>query len=979
MKIDARSASVGAISSEAREPKTMNETFEVETVVRLQAAPALLSLLAMLLLPGLAQGAAIYVVDREPLSEFQPLPIDPDVEVVEHINYVPGADGPVPSGSGGSSGIVLPFPILFFDIPYDELAVGAGIITFGPRSDTFCASNVPAPRPNCASSTTSDTVGPIPRDGYPNLLLAVWWARDWTGTRIGCTTKSQVLGEAPERAFVMELACSGSYTAQVWLREGSATIEVRYAESAPGEPIRDIFSQVGLMSPVEGGGVEGYAGLGCSRMGLSCDWYDYPSLSKLTYSVPADLSVEEVLVDGRGTPGLPLDVRVDLRNIGEDEVEDTNVHFYLSRSSTLDASAISLGELPGGFALTGRSSRELSWSVDLPSDLEAGPYHIIARVDPHGAASRDPDLANNVRASEVVVVDAPHPTLSILSVEAAAAGSPGGTLPVSWSVENSGSADATRIGVEIYLSESEEFGPWDRRLFVGEFSAPAFDQYSETIPLLLPPDLEAGIYHLGVLLDPQELLPPALKPLPIGRSGRIRIGGSILRILNDALPVAELGSDYCVRLDAAGGGMEHRWSVAKGTSLPPGLALRELPLGAREAGEPFVTMLCGRPSAVGTFHFGLEVRSDEEAAAGTFELIVQEPRLPLELITTELEQAGFLTPFEARLRASGGTAPYRWNLRSGALPQGLLLLPQGIITGFAKEDGSFPFTLEVADAGGRSVTASLTLFVSSPERLSCGTIALPAGALGEDYAASLLAAGGAKPYRWTSRELRRLSDEPGDPSVALGAEPPKGLSLSQQGEITGVPAQAGRYLWTLELRDEGKIPAQIDCVVRLDINAHSSLHISTVALYPAVAGMRYEARLQASNASGATQWSLLGGNRLPAGLSLSPSGRIEGTPELAQLEHRSERDFSFIVEARDAANRRGIATLSIQVHAAAPGSVIGAPARKEPSGCSAGGQGPGLLHLLSIGALAIVARRAKRRFIPDQGEGQPGPAPRSQS
>ncbi len=86
---------------------------------------------------------------------------------------------------------------------------------------------------------------------------------------------------------------------------------------------------------------------------------------------------------------------------------------------------------------------------------------------------------------------------------------------------------------------------------------------------------------------------------------------------------------------------------------------------------------------------------------------------PLNMANTSLPEAVEGTPYSAALRASGGTAPYRWKISSGALPAGIVLdAAEGTINGVTSQDGGFPFSVEASDTSGQTVTRKLSLNVS---------------------------------------------------------------------------------------------------------------------------------------------------------------------------------------------------------------------------------------------------------------------------
>lgn len=870
-----------------------------------------------LLLPGLALAAAPYAVERETGVSFQPLPIDEDAPVVMPRFEALGPNGPVEVIFYGSYGIVLPFPVMFFGESYDEIAVGDGMLTFGPRSETLCAVQVPAIRPACANGNFT-TSGPFPREIFPNRLLAVWWKSG------GCKVKHQGWGEAPNRTFVVELGGCGHgymsdvFDAQVWFREGQSAIEVVYGELRNFDDTYEEFIQVGLMSPVAGGGVEGYPGLACSMPGSSCRLRDFPEKSRLTYSVPADLMVASVEAPAVGLPGLPLEVQAKIRNVGDDEAVGATVRFFFSTRPSLGAGAVVLGEAEGTFDLAKGEELDVSFEASLPADLVAGSYYVIAQVDPFGAVPKDLDQENNIRPSQVVLVGVKAPALVAAEVEGPAAATQGVPFQVSWRVENEGSAKAHQVPFGVYLSGDEEITLLDRRIGSGELTIDAFAEGSGTLEITIPEEIAAGRYFLGLILDPDDILPAAFKRVRIGRSEPLLVDGGELRILTAHLPDAELGKAWCMKLEAAGGDGSYRWAASSGATLPPGLALEELPVGAREEGEPFATRLCGKPSVMGSFEFTLEVRSGEAVAEKRLELAVRNDALPLEVGTFELPFAVYMDRYEVALRGRGGSAPYRWTVVSGALPSGVSLRSDGLLVGAPANDGRFTFEVKLSDAAGNRATANLELLVSSPNRLTCGAHSLPSRAIGEAYDLTLNAAGGIKPLRWRSVETRRLPGAVGERSEALGSEPPPGLVLASLGQVTGSPTEVGRFLWTVQVSDSAPMPVEDHCFIVVDVPADRGLSVSTRGLPRATAGISYSVTLEATGGEGALRWALLEGGRLPAGLVLTPGGTIEGIANVEQLEGEGERIFPFLVEVRDARNRRGVTPLSITLADPAP-------------------------------------------------------------
>jgi putative cell wall-binding protein len=84
----------------------------------------------------------------------------------------------------------------------------------------------------------------------------------------------------------------------------------------------------------------------------------------------------------------------------------------------------------------------------------------------------------------------------------------------------------------------------------------------------------------------------------------------------------------------------------------------------------------------------------------------------LTVTTTSLPPAVVGAIYSQTLSASGGTSPYTWTLSAGALPGGLALSADGIISGTPNTRGAQSITLEVTDAASAIATETLSLPVS---------------------------------------------------------------------------------------------------------------------------------------------------------------------------------------------------------------------------------------------------------------------------
>jgi autotransporter-associated beta strand protein len=140
--------------------------------------------------------------------------------------------------------------------------------------------------------------------------------------------------------------------------------------------------------------------------------------------------------------------------------------------------------------------------------------------------------------------------------------------------------------------------------------------------------------------------------------------------------------------------------------------------------------------------------------------------------------------YNFQFTATGGVQSREWALASGALPEGLMLTSGGFLSGTPSVSGSFEFNVQVTDSAGISATRVFALVVDAPP-LEVLTTSLQDAAVGEYHSESLRVGGGFGPYEW---------------SLAGGALP-AGLVLAADGELVGVPAASGNFVFTAKVTD----------------------------------------------------------------------------------------------------------------------------------------------------------------------------------
>jgi uncharacterized protein (TIGR03437 family) len=314
-------------------------------------------------------------------------------------------------------------------------------------------------------------------------------------------------------------------------------------------------------------------------------------------------------------------------------------------------------------------------------------------------------------------------------------------------------------------------------------------------------------------------------------------------IVTTSLPPATAGAAYSpVTLTAWGGTTPYTWQA---TGLPAGMTVSQ------------TGVLSGLPSAGGTFPVHLTVSdSASHTATADLSLLVSggttPPPPPALSIVTPLIPAGTTgIPYgPVTLSATGGNGTYLWSM-TGA-PAGLNLTSSGILSGTPAVSGTFIVRVAVT-SGGLFAQQNYSLSVALGPLTIEGPSSLGGFASGTPIDTAWTAAGGTGPYQWSAVGL------------------PAGLALDAAGHLTGAIAQPGNYSFAVQVTDSKPVTTSLNVsAFVLGINASS--------LPDASNNIAYSQTLTALGGAAPYTWALHG--TLPAGLSLSNSGVLSGTPVL---------------------------------------------------------------------------------------------------
>jgi large repetitive protein len=238
------------------------------------------------------------------------------------------------------------------------------------------------------------------------------------------------------------------------------------------------------------------------------------------------------------------------------------------------------------------------------------------------------------------------------------------------------------------------------------------------------------------------------------------------------------------------------------------------------------------------------------------------PKPTLVVTTASLPDGNINQPYTSPGLAATGSAVNSWSLAGGALPAGLTLGSNGVITGTPTQSGTFTVTVQ-ANGNGVNATKQLSLFVLAPLAVQTLVNKTPPETgltakklVGAPLTTGVKAVGGRPPYTFT----------------ATGTLPP-GLTLDPAtGKISGAGTAAGRYPFTVTVTDGTGAKASVEWNVTilplLDFTKGKGLPVGRV-------DRLYSARIPVRGKDSATAEFALAG-QIPPGLGIDENGRLTG-------------------------------------------------------------------------------------------------------
>jgi len=330
-------------------------------------------------------------------------------------------------------------------------------------------------------------------------------------------------------------------------------------------------------------------------------------------------------------------------------------------------------------------------------------------------------------------------------------------------------------------------------------------------------------------------------------------------------PAGQVGQPYyngsALQLMARGGCDLYRWEIVNG-SLPPGLSMSSdgkvsgVPTAATEV-VPWVIVHDLLPSEGG---YSWCIGDNHSERQFVFRvgpgLSIQDQSVPAGTIGQPYSKQLTVWSVTNLNPVQGGPAAATWSIASGSLPPGVNFSSSGLLSGTPTAEGSFTFVVKAAGGGTATDTETETLVVRQPVTLTTALGAAKAE-VGMPFSSLQSAGGGSGTYTW---------------SVSKGALP-AGVTLANDGTVSGTPILAGRYAFALTVTDNESRSTSVD--VTLVVKA--KLAFKTLKLKNATTGVAYRSKIVMTGGVAPLTWTATG--KLPKGFKIGRTGLLLGTPK----------------------------------------------------------------------------------------------------
>lgn len=645
-----------------------------------------------------------------------------------------------------------------------------------------------------------------------------------------------------------------------------------------------------------------------------------------------------------GFLGLPYPVIATITNDGGATARNISVCVVISENQLISVISDPILIETAPMTLEPGEVARVNLAPLIPVDTTTRAYYVAVVGDCADTLMETLETNNVKRRTDQIAIRTPAADFTPLEVSTATSAAAGETVPVSARIGNIGNVQGSAM-VRFVISQNSGTTVDDPQIYETSMPVTIAPNMETTVTAWasLPGDLSSGAYWIGAIVDPLGALEEVYEDNNALGTGPIAVSGANVAIITPNPPNAVIGVPFVRRFSAIGGTGSYSWSIEYlGDAMIAGLSFDPQTAELRGTAEP---------AAEGRHELRLRVVSGNVSATRDYTLFVTQPTIPLSVVSSRLPPALRLEAYQVQLIAVGGTPPYRWQVQSGNVPNGLGLSDDGELGGEPQDDpDGYTFTVAVTDLAGITATGVVSIDVIATDVSVSITNADIANALvGQYYEQFFTVAGGAEPYTW------RLDIDAPIPGMSFNAG---------EASFTGTPTIAGDYPIIVEVRDANGLIDRNAYV--FEVIAPGDLVITTgnspdTQLPRGVVGTAYVAkdgstvRLRAVQRSGgdpaALTWTIVDGSLAP-GLSLdSTSGVIAGAPT-------AEGNYPFRVLATNPSGDFAFSALVIGVD---PAAGINEPGGGDGCGCSAAeasSDAPSFAWLALFAIALLVRRRA---------------------
>ena len=370
---------------------------------------------------------------------------------------------------------------------------------------------------------------------------------------------------------------------------------------------------------------------------------------------------------------------------------------------------------------------------------------------------------------------------------------------------------------------------------------------------------------------------------PISRRFTLYVRNPIQPVLSIPPQTTDLGSASVgqqtnVTLTVNDGVPPYSWSVASGSSLPPGLGL--LGPSVLTNLNPGGAAIAGTPTTAGTYSFSL-CATDGAGTTVCRGYVLRVP--PFNVLGGNPPAALAGSPYARRFAAVGGTAPHSFAaLPADAsivdpLPPGITLGSDGTLAGTTSSTGTYNFFLQVSDADGNLLRKLISLQVNNAGGVRVTNQPVFSRAAGGGFALRLAtSATPATDFTWS---LQGGSLPPGV-TFATGLSPTQFPNATW---LAGRVAAPGEYSFTVRATETANVSNVADHRFTFKISpmqfVDPAWELFNVLDAPSGrVGDPYSFTFKVAGGTAPYTFAASPFDPLPAGLTLSPAGVLSGVP-----------------------------------------------------------------------------------------------------